>query len=102
LCARSMGLHFIPQLRASELGVVSDDFELRHPDEEVQVFIQLDEPSVAEFAAATDAGRPAQRAQALAVRAQQREVLSEIGDLIVRSEEHTSELQSRENLVCRL
>gem|GEM_PF-1108112 len=64
-------------------GVVSDEFALRHPDEEIQVFIQLDEPSVAEFAAATDAGRPAQRAQALAVRAQQREVLSEIGDLIV-------------------
>src|SRR5207302_7445719 len=25
-----------------------------------------------------------------------------LGDLLIRSEEHTSELQSRENLVCRL
>jgi len=64
-------------------AAISPDFELRHPDEEVQVFIQLSEPSVAEFAATTAAGRAAQRAQGLAVRAQQREVLAEIGDLIV-------------------
>src|SRR5690606_40220189 len=29
-------------------------------------------------------------------------VADPLGDLVVRSEEHTSELQSRENLVCRL
>src|SRR5690606_37048922 len=28
--------------------------------------------------------------------------LQEVADLMLRSEEHTSELQSRENLVCRL
>src|SRR5690606_40050262 len=29
-------------------------------------------------------------------------LLAEFGDEVARSEEHTSELQSRENLVCRL
>lgn len=70
--------------RGQRMGaVVSPDFELRHPDEEVQVFIQLDRPSVAEFAASTGAGRAAQRAQALAVKAQQREVMAEIGELVI-------------------
>ncbi|HEX2153447.1 MAG TPA: S8 family serine peptidase [Acidimicrobiia bacterium] len=64
-------------------GTVSDAFELRSPDDVVQVFIQLDEPSVAEFAAETSAGRAAQQAQGRAVLAQQAELRSALGSLIV-------------------
>ena len=70
-------------------GSVSGDFQLRSPDDVVQVFIQLDEPAVAEVAA--DGGQTAaQRAQARLVRAQQDAVRSALSDVIV---------QERSNLV---
>jgi minor extracellular serine protease Vpr len=59
------------------------DFDLRSPDDVVQVFIQLDEPSVAEFAADTGAGRAAQRAQGAAVLSQQRRLRSDLATVIV-------------------
>jgi minor extracellular serine protease Vpr len=63
-------------------GSVSGDFQLRSPDDIVQVFIQLDEPAVAEVAA--DGGQTAaQRAQARLVRAQQDAVRSALSDVIV-------------------
>lgn len=62
-------------------GSVSSDFELRSPDDLVQVFIQLDEPSVAEFAA-DGANRAAQQAQGQAVLAQQDSVRSDLGSMI--------------------
>ncbi|MFP3914440.1 MAG: S8 family serine peptidase, partial [Actinomycetota bacterium] len=64
-------------------GTVSDGFELRSPDELVHVFIQLDEPSVAEFTADTGAGTAAQKAQADAVGAQQDLLRDELDHLIV-------------------
>jgi hypothetical protein len=63
-------------------GSVSGDFQLRSPDDIVQVFIQLDEPAVAEVAA-VGGERAAQRAQARVVRAQQDAVRSALSDVIV-------------------
>src|SRR5690606_1007780 len=63
-------------------GFVSPGFQLRSPDDVVQVFIQLDEPAVAEVAA--DGGQTAaQRAQARLVRSQQDAVRSALSDVIV-------------------
>lgn len=63
-------------------GSVTGDFQLRSPDDIVQVFIQLDEPAVAEVAA--DGGQTAaQRAQARLVRAQQDALRSALSDVIV-------------------
>ena len=62
-------------------GSVSSDFELRNPDDLVQVFIQLDEPSVAEFAA-DGADRAAQQAHGQTVQAQQDSVRSDLGSMI--------------------
>jgi subtilisin family serine protease len=59
------------------------EFDFRSPDDVVQVFIQLDEPSVAEFTADTGAGRAAQRAQGAAVLSQQRRVRSDLAAVIV-------------------
>lgn len=63
-------------------GTVSDDFDLRSPDHLIHVFIQLNEPSVAEFAAETGAGAAAQQSQGRAVLAQQSSLRSALGDLI--------------------
>lgn len=64
-------------------GMPADSFSPRDLNETVQVFIQLDEPSVAEFAAQRGAGTAAQRSQGEAVVAQQNRVASELGDLII-------------------
>lgn len=68
-------------------GSVSADV-VSDPDEIVDVFIQLDEPSVAEFRAATGANPAEQRAQGRRVLAQQDALRALLDDLIV--EEHSS------------
>lgn len=65
-------------------GTISGDFTPRSLDEIVHVFIQLDEPSVAELVAGEADVSPAeQRAQSEAVQVQQDQVRSVLGDLVV-------------------
>lgn len=74
-------------------GTVSSDFKLKSPDDIVQVFIQLDEPAVAELAA-QGAGSAAQKAQGNRVLAQQDALRSELSDTIV---EELSDMQVAAN-----
>lgn len=67
---------------AERQGGTVAGFELRSPDDIVQVFIELDKPAVAEVAAG-GAGRAAQRAQGRAVIAQQETLRSALADVIV-------------------
>lgn len=60
-----------------------EGFDLRSPDDVVQVFIQLAEPSVAQFAADTGAGAAAQKAQGSRVIAQQGRLRSDLSGFIV-------------------
>ncbi|MGH8911711.1 MAG: S8 family serine peptidase, partial [Acidimicrobiia bacterium] len=60
-----------------------DGFDVRSPDDVVQVFIQLGEPSVARFAADTGANAAAQKAQGARVVAQQNRMRSELSRFIV-------------------
>src|SRR5690606_41740554 len=82
-------LHSFPTRRSSDLGEGSaHDHDVRQPKEQPQLAQsvgQIDVGLVADRLALTAPG------EAVAVVAQG-----------LRSEEHTSELQSRENLVCRL
>jgi subtilisin family serine protease len=63
-------------------GTLSDTFEPKSPDETIQVFIQLDEPSVAAVAA-KGVGVPAQKAHGRDVLAQQDQAREQLGSLIV-------------------
>lgn len=74
-------------------GNVSSDFRLRSPDDIVQVFIQLDEPAVAELAA-QGAGSAAQKAQGNRVLAQQASFRGALSDKIV---EELSDMQVAAN-----
>ena len=71
-----------PQDHSRAEGSLSDTFELRAPDEQVQVFIQLEEPSVADVAS-KGASVSAQKDHGQAVLSQQDEVRDRLGHLVV-------------------
>ncbi len=65
-------------------GRVADGFDLASPDDVVQVFIQLDEPSVAEFTATRGVASPAQQqAQGDTVQRQQARVSAQLAGMII-------------------
>src|SRR5690606_40763805 len=86
-----------PTRRASDLGAVQRDRDVLAVQGEVQQ--QLVVGTVQERRVERDEGQAAPGGEAGG--GVQRELLGD-ADVEDRSEEHTSELQSRENLVCRL
>src|SRR5690606_42125769 len=73
-----------PTRRSSDLGLVTGGLDFSN------LYINLSGEEYASLAAAQEAGAPTINYGMF------------INNIVSRSEEHTSELQSRENLVCRL
>src|SRR5205807_9609670 len=87
-------LHSFPTRRSSDLYLTND------PRDQPAPLFQY-EPVVVEFTPPQNL-RPAELGLILDESADTKDVTATIVDLAVRSEEHTSELQSPCNLVCRL
>src|SRR5690606_39901936 len=89
-------LHSFPTRRSSDLDLIAA-YTLNYLEEAlgiVEAARQTQMPVAISFTVETDGRLPT--GQTL------REAIEQVDHLSNRSEEHTSELQSRENLVCRL
>src|SRR5205085_7440154 len=92
-------LHSFPTRRSSDLAVIT--YALRHP-EEIDAYMRKKDEDAAEIRALIEARQgpnPELRARIEKCRAERAKKNAATSE---RSEEHTSELQSQSNLVCRL
>src|SRR5690606_39860070 len=97
ICDNQRHLHSFPTRRSSDLEIVKRTITFSESPSNAVVIMDDDLTDLTGINPALVSMRQATENDLLVLPA-----MSFIGTLAIRSEEHTSELQSRENLVCRL